>query len=466
MGLKRFLTSVAATLVLGCFLSGCGGGTAGLNGSTAPAGTDTVAGVPTASQGSSTTRATTAGQAPKRYIVSLKPGATSTSVRGRHGVNKASHEFRHCLNGFAGELTPAQVQSLSADPNVALVEEDTVMTVNAYTPQTANSLTQTVPYGVRRIGSTRITGSGARVTGRVAIVDTGIDLTHPDLNVATNGVSFVTGVTSPNDDNGHGTHCAGIVGALDNGFGVVGVAPGVTVVPVKVLDSAGSGYTSAIISGLDWVAATLKDTDTTNDIRVANLSLGGAANSSLDTAVTNCINAGVTVVVAAGNNAADASSYSPARVAAAITVSAMTELNGLAGTSTTDSVTFTFGDGRNYTLYDNSFARCLDLSVNKYYTYSNYGTVVDLTAPGTDILSCGRGSTYVRMTGTSMAAPHVAGAAALYLAKYPGTTPANVATGLKTLGTSDYNSRLSISGKWRVYDGDATAEKLVNVSKL
>lgn len=228
----------------------------------------------------------------------------------------------------------------------------------------------------------------------VAVIDTGIDYTHPDLGggwgkrvVA--GYDFVNHDSDPMDDNGHGTHVAGTVGGAE-----YGVAKGVSLVAVRVLDCNGSGTTSGVVTGVNWVAA--------NAIKpaVANMSLGGGPDTTLDTAVRNAITSGVTFGIASGNSNANACNYSPARVAEAITVNAS------------------------------------DISDNRA-SFSNYGTCTDIFAPGVNITSSWNTSDTATNTisGTSMATPHVVGAAALYLATNPAATPAQVQSAMVAAAT-------------------------------
>jgi PKD repeat protein len=284
-----------------------------------------------------------------------------------------------------------------------------------------------------------------RVDADVAVLDTGIDRQHPDLNVA-GGIdcTYYTGwwfnrtyyceeSADGDDDHYHGTHVAGTIGALDNGDGVVGVAPGARLWAVKVLDAQGSGYTSGIIAGIEWVVEH-------NDIEVINMSLGGSGQS---TAYRNAIDAavasGVVVVVSAGNDDANANNYSPAFVPSAITVSALADFDGAPGGSGSQ----TCRSDQDDTLAD----------------FSNYGPVVDIAAPGVCILSTfpleqgGSGT----ISGTSMAAPHVAGAAAL-LASGPNapTNAADVQAIRDTLvAFGNYN--------WTDDSGDGIQEALLDV---
>ncbi len=272
---------------------------------------------------------------------------------------------------------------MRSDPRIAYIEQDAKVYAFA----------QSLPWGIDRIdadiSSTKAGDGTGSVTGvRVYIIDTGIQLDHPDLNVV-GGVDF-TGKGTADDGNGHGTHVAGIVGAKDNGDYVVGVAPGVELFAVKVLGDDGSGSFSNVIAGVDFV--TQQKLNNPSLPMVANMSLGartGSTYNSLDNAVVNSIKAGVIYSVAAGNDGADAKNYSPAHVKEAITVGA----------------------------YDES---------NTFAYFSNWGSLLDLNAPGVRILSTYIGSSTATLSGTSMAAPHVAGTAALYLSRNSSATPQQV----------------------------------------
>ena len=287
--------------------------------------------------------------------------------------------YSDALNGFAAQMTEEQALNLSKDPRVSFVEEDSMM----YTMVTQTN----PPWGLDRIDETDLPRSGTytyTTTGagvNVYIIDTGIRRTHTQFGGrAFVGFDAINDGRNSSDCNGHGTHVAGTVGGS-----TFGVAKGVRLFAVRVLGCNGSGTTSGVIAGVNWV------TSNHIDPAVANMSLGGGASTSLDTAVNNSINAGVTYAVAAGNSNTNASTQSPARVAAAITV----------GSST-------INDARS--------------------SFSNFGSVVDIFAPGSSIQSAWWTSDTATATisGTSMASPHVAGVAARIKQNNPGASPATV----------------------------------------
>jgi subtilisin family serine protease len=238
---------------------------------------------------------------------------------------------------------------------------------------------------------------------------------------------------------GHGTHVAGLVGAIDNAIGVVGVAPGARLWAVRVLDNTGSGTMSSVVCGIDWVAANAATID------VANMSLGGTGaddgncgvtnNDAEHKAICNAVAKGVTFVVAAGNSSADSTNYIPAAYDEVITVSALADFNGTAG--------------------GGAAATCRADEDDTFANFSNYGADVDLIAPGVCILSTWKGNTYSTISGTSMASPHVAGAAALYKATHATATPAQVRSALIGSGTLDWNN---------ADDRDLVKEPLLNVA--
>jgi subtilisin family serine protease len=309
------------------------------------------------------------------------------ALEATHGF-RADHVYSHALRGFAARLTARQIDALERTTSmVAYVEADGTMTAVA----------QTLPWGISRIGADVSStlagnGSGAVTNVNAYIIDTGIDTAHADLYVVKH-VNFAGGVNK--DCHGHGTHVSGTVAARDNTIDVVGVAPGAPLTGVKVLGCGGSGTTSGVIKGVDWVTANkgLKPA-------VANMSLGGGASPSLDTAVINSANSGVFYALAAGNSGADACNSSPARAGAGTN-------NGIMTVAATD--------------------------INDQEpSWSNYGSCVDTWGPGVNILSTRKGGGTTTMSGTSMASPHVAGTAALYLSTHTTADPIAVEGQLKS----------------------------------
>ena len=355
-------------------------------------------------------------QIPDRYIVVYKPSVGDTKgktdrVERLTGV-KAQKRYERALKGFAGTLSARQVEALRADPEVDLVTPDRPVRASASVPLASND---TAPPGVRRIEAASPAATRPASSANVAVIDTGIDLDHPDLN-AVDGVNCV-GPGPAEDDNGHGTHVAGTVAALNNGVGLTGVAPGTRVYAAKVLDGSGSGSFSQIICAIDWATATRTDADPANDVAVANLSLGGTGSpvtscatttDALHRAVCNSTAAGITYVVAAGNSGWDFDFSSAPDVPAAypevLTVAAVADSDGLPGAAggapTCDS-------------------RQVD---DTYTTFSNYaatpaGEAHLVAGPGSCIASTWLNGSYATVSGTSMAAPHVAGVVALCLAQ-------------------------------------------------
>jgi subtilisin len=397
---------------------------------------------------------------PGQFIVELRPDVDRDAFINEHRI-ATLHRYT-LINGFAARMSRAVADRLAADARVRSVHPDLVVRAFATSsgrpgggggsggggsacPDTSSAMSdpQIVPMGVSRIGASAAWSAGRGAGVNVAVIDTGIDLCHPDLKENIKGGVNLLEKKPPADDNGHGTHVAGIIGAVDNGFGVVGVAPGAALYAVKVLNKEGSGSLSTAIKGLDWARK--------NKMKVANLSLG-AFDFSLGagpmcTAVANAAAAGMTVVVAAGNSAFEALYFTPANCPDSLTVSAFVDLDGARGGS--DAVTIngvlekddTFADSfSNYSDY------CWDVDGNGQCTDVD-SFVVELMAPGVEILSTLPTSTvtlndptgankelnYDTLTGTSMASPHVAGAAALYLGANLGATPKQVRAAL-TMG--------------------------------
>ena len=323
------------------------------------------------------------------YVVTLKGGTKAPSAAGKSLAEKygakISHTYGTVLNGYAIRANERQAKRLAADSRVASVVQDTRVTLE-HTQKNPPS------WGLDRIdqrnlpldnGYTWPESAGTGVT--VYVIDTGIRVSHKDFGGrASYGWDFVGNDRTAGDGNGHGTHVAGTIAGKR-----YGVAKSAKVVAVRVLDNAGSGTTAQVIAGIDWVTRHAKKP------AVANVSLGGPRNAQLDAAVRNSIASGVTYTVAAGNDGLPAGLYSPAAVKEAITVGATDKKDARAG-------------------------------------FSNFGPSLDLFAPGVSITSASYASDTGRATfsGTSMASPHAAGVAALYLADHPKARPAQVSKAL------------------------------------
>ena len=335
-----------------------------------------------------------------RYIVVLKDGVVDVPGAAR-GIAAAfgatvDRTYSHALKGFAVKLPSQALAGIRNNPLVDYIEPDIVLYACGFEngsgygkpdnpgrpPEPPDPPEgEEVPWGVDRIDADLNTGAkGLGVT--VAVLDTGIDTDHPEL--APNyrgGYNAVKLDKAPEDDAGHGTHVSGIIAADDNESGIVGVAPDAGLVAVKVLDRRGNGYLSWIIGGINWVIAN-KDA---YDIEVANMSFGGYGSSdALHAAIQNLYDAGVTIAVSAGNEGMNASYFIPAGYDEVICVSAID-------------------------------------SNDNFASFSNWGETIELTAPGVSIKSCWLRGGYKIASGTSMSAPHVAGAAALWLDNHSGT---------------------------------------------
>lgn len=380
------------------------------------------------------------------YIVVLKdrvptnsfPSTDSDSVRSLAEKARSEgavlrHIYEHAIRGYAVRVPNEKVlESILKDPEVDYVQPD--MKIKAFS--------QILPTGIDRVdadlSSTKSGDGSGSVDADIAILDTGIDLDHPDLNVYKQ-TTFVSGTSSGNDDDGHGTSVAGIVAAKDDAQGVVGMAPGARLWAVKVLDSNGEGFDSDIIAGIDYI------TQHASEIDAVNMSFGGSGpDDALHTAIINSVKAGVTYTAAAGNEGVDAKSVVPASFPEVMAVSAIVDTDGKCGGLSTISTTA----GK-----DDTFA-----------SFSNYGSVVDIAAPGVLVRTTANGGSYTSFSGTSASTPHVTGAAALYKSNHAGASPSDILTALKNSGST---STSACDGKGHGYftgDRDSTAEPLLYVA--
>jgi hypothetical protein len=347
------------------------------------------------------------------------PGQVAADINSRFKA-KILKIYGGGINGILVGVPDAKIlDEIMKDPRIAYREQDKIGRI-------ASGERQVLPEGIDRIGGDlyrpasnvlannlvlseigRNHTFSSDVNVDVAILDTGISLDHSDLNVYKN-VSFVNYTTLGNDDNGHGSHVAGIVAAKNNSFGVIGVAPGARLWAVKVCDKEGSCTTSNQIKGVEYVI------NHADEIDVANISIENLYSPALNSAIKRAVLKGVTFVVSAGNSHQNASNISPANSPYAITVSAMADTDGMCGG---------YGPGTEFG-GDDSFAN-----------FSNFGKVVDISAPGVDILSTYNGTDYGLDSGTSMAAPHVTGIVALLKANYPNLSPSQVYDMLKGSGS-------------------------------
>lgn len=356
------------------------------------------------------------------HIVTISGSSSSSLVAAEHGLGHVAR-FSRIFTGFAANIPEGRLSALSRDPRVKSIEPNIWLHVQADPGVPIGLSSQTVPTGVRRIGAdlntvAPIDGVDDRVPVIVALLDTGVDGDHPDLNVnvarsvdCSDGLSCIPGIAS--DDNGHGTHVAGTIAALDNTIGVVGVAPGAEIWSIKVCGGSGSCSLSAILLGHEYISANA------GSIGVTNISLGGQGwSESWRSAIATNVNDGVVVVVAAGNSSRDiygndgslgnGNESIPAAYSEAMTVSGLLDIDGAtggAGGSHVYGVDDSLGDFTNF-----------GAAIVAGNPVTSPGASIDIAAPSVDVLSTAPDGAYVTMSGTSTAAPHVVGVAALHIA--------------------------------------------------
>ena len=348
---------------------------------------------------------------PGRYIVVLEDGvrnptAVAQDHAQRHGA-EVLRTYQHAIKGYAARLPERRLEEVRADGRVAYVERD----------QTMRAAAQTLPWGIDKIDADKSSAKAGDGLGSVSsvnayVIDSGI-YKHSDLRVV-NHVNFA-GDGKNYDCDGHGTHVAGTVAAKDNASAVVGAAPGAPLTGVKVLGCDGSGSYSGAIKGVDWVTANAKKP------AIVNMSLGGPVSQALDDAVKNSAAGGIFYSIAAGNEGEDACKSSPARAGAGTD-------NGIATVAATNKQ-------------------------DAEPSWSNYGSCVDIWAPGAGVFSTKKGGGTTKLGGTSQAAPHVGGGAALYLSKNTAAIPAAVEGALTSGAATTTNTSKDGAAIVREYVG-------------
>lgn len=357
-----------------------------------------------------------AGQIPGQYIVVFNQEVGNAPDFARQLVGQHNgtlrHTYSHALKGFSATLSSQAASALENNPRVASVEQDLEV----------HAIDQTLPAGIDRIdadqnSTANIDGSPTGVDADIAILDTGADLDHPDLNI----FEFINFTDDPDGDgDGHGTHVSGTAAAIDNGSHVVGAAPGARIWAIKVLDDSGSGTFSDVIAGIDTV------TYHAADIEVANMSLGAQGKlDALRTAIQNSVGAGVVYSVSAGNSSADIygsdgtfntdDDFIPASYPEVAAISAMADFDGTSGGDAGRQLFIGCGQ-----IYDDAIADCFSnysSTVVSGNPVSSPGAAIDLAAPGVSVLSTWNDGGTNSISGTSMSSPHVAGIAALYIAE-------------------------------------------------
>jgi subtilisin family serine protease len=374
------------------------------------------------------------GASPGMYIVVLKDSVSDPAAvaaeHGRADGAQVSHVYSYALKGYAAAIPESRVAAVRADPRVAAVAADSEVTAADVKPCTNVFSCQLRARWVTRVdadaSSTRSGDGRGSVDVNVAVIDSGIDATHPDLNVK-GGVNCISRFESFSDANGHGTAVAGVIGALDNDYGVVGVAPGASLWAARVLAANGVGTLADVICGIDWVTSTRLDADPANDIAVANISIlsSGQDDATCSTtgeplhlAICRMVGAGITTVVAAGNSSKDFNKTEPASFDEVLTATAISDSDGASG-----------GLGPSATPCAPKVATGDDVAA----FFSNFATAAadfahTVAAPGVCIQSTYPDDSYVSESGTSFASPIVAGTVALCIASGPcaGLTPPQI----------------------------------------
>ena len=377
------------------------------------------------------------------YRPAIANGLLKTSILEQDEGFSSRHRYSAALDGFAASLPRATITRLEADRDVAFVAEDRPVEASALVPLAGGE--PIPPTGVRRIGAATRTSVRESSSVNVAVIDTGIDSSHPDLNVG-GGVNCVTPGAAPDDGHGHGTHVAGTIAARNDGSGVTGVAPGTRLYAAKALADDGRGTVSQIVCAIDWVTRTRQDDDPSNDIAVANMSLGGTGprlgtcSTTTDPehrAICASVAAGVTYVAAAGNSARsfDYATYpdTPAAYPQVLTVTAMSDADGAPGAAGGTLACRTSERDDRYASYSN-------------FAASTAGQAHTIAGPGSCIRSTWPGGGYATISGTSMASPAVAGVVALCLGEAgasgpcAGLTPAQIVARMRNDALSFANA--------------------------
>jgi subtilisin len=398
-----------------------------------------------------------------RFIVTLRPEANSAAIAESHGL-VARHVYDRVFSGWAGEIPLSKLKELAIDPGVASIIPDSPVSAFAQNDAAEGRAEVFVPAGVARVGASPGSSQYTGVGVGVAVLDTGLDLQHPDLRCGSN--SFSAYGSSAQDDNGHGTHVGGIIAAMGETPGIVGVAPGAVLYAVKVLDAHATGYDSDLIAGLNWIRNNATNCDP--PIRVVNMSIGRRASkydAVLHAAVQAVVDSGITVVVAAGNE--------PARQVRDTVPAGFPEVIAVAST--------TASEGVGATGYGN-----ISADTASFFTTTGAmgatGVGVAISAPGEEredlspglvtsigILSTWPGGRTARMSGTSMAAPHVAGAVALLYEKADAAhfnlAPVDAKFAVMNgdrIGIAPLDSRTT-KGVYIEYNADGEHEGILNV---